>query len=185
MPTRRGDAAKPQARSALLAAARAGSPRGTERLAERLQLQGCCKPPVATSPPSPSVLPCFLPCQGQRPQQPGCLSSRQHASRPPACKLCVPPEEPPLAPAPPQIPPRVGTGPHAGLSAARRRALPARVPSPQQVSPSLLTKSLEEKQMELLAIPCKSIHPSFAAHNSPNSWVFSSSYIFFPSPPLQ
>lgn len=37
--------------------------------------------------------------------------------------------------------------------------------------------------MELLAIPCKSIHPSFAAHNSPNSWVFSSSYIFFSLPP--
>lgn len=122
MPTRRGDAAKPQARSALLAAARAGSPRGTERLAERLQLQGCCKPPVATSPPSPSVLPCFLPCWGQRPQQPGCLSSRQHASRPPACKLCVPPEEPPLAPAPPN--------PTQGGHRPPRRALRRPAPSP-------------------------------------------------------
>lgn len=38
--------------------------------------------------------------------------------------------------------------------------------------------------MELLAISCKSIHPSLAAHNSPNSWVFSSFCILFFSPSL-
>lgn len=38
--------------------------------------------------------------------------------------------------------------------------------------------------MELLAIPCESIHPSLAARNSPNSWVFSSFCILFFSPSL-
>lgn len=135
---------------------------------------------VPAEPQRPALLPALLGSATAAARLPLLPPTREQA---PCLQALRAPRGAPARSSPPQIPPRVGTGPHTGLSAARRRALPARVPSPQQVSPSLLTKSLEEKQMELLAIPCKSIHPSFAAHNSPNSWVFSSSYIFFPSPP--